>query len=141
MPLPALAVFSGVLSKVAAYGFLRIVLPIFPDAAQDFQTLILMLALLSILYGSAQAFTQTNARLDARLLVDRAARLHHARHLRAGPEGRGAQGAMLQMVNHGLVVAPLFFIIALLRRAGGGRGHPRDGRRSRSARRCWRRCS
>src|SRR5213079_2848515 len=32
MPLPVLAVFSGVLSKVAAYGFLRIVLPIYPDA-------------------------------------------------------------------------------------------------------------
>ena len=32
MPLPALAVFSGVVSKVAAYGFLRIVLPLFPEA-------------------------------------------------------------------------------------------------------------
>jgi NADH-quinone oxidoreductase subunit M len=40
MPLPILAVFSAVLSKVAAYGFLRIVLPIFPDAAADFQTLL-----------------------------------------------------------------------------------------------------
>ena len=63
MPLPALAIFSGVLSKVAAYGFLRIVLPLFPEAAKDFQSLILILALLSIIYGSAQAFTQTNARL------------------------------------------------------------------------------
>ena len=63
MPLPVLAVFSGVLSKVAAYGFLRIVLPLFPDAAQHFQTLMLLLALLSILYGSAMAFTTTNARL------------------------------------------------------------------------------
>ena len=33
MPLPVLAVFSAVLSKVAAYGFLRIVLPLFPEAA------------------------------------------------------------------------------------------------------------
>ena len=37
MPLPVLAVFSGVLSKVAAYGFLRVVLPLFPDAAAHFQ--------------------------------------------------------------------------------------------------------
>ena len=36
MPLPALAVFSGVLSKVAAYGFLRLALPLFPAAAEDF---------------------------------------------------------------------------------------------------------
>ena len=33
MPLPVLAVFSGVLSKVAAYGFLRVCLPLFPDAS------------------------------------------------------------------------------------------------------------
>ena len=38
MPLPVLAVFSGVVSKVAAYGFLRIVLPLFPAAADDWQT-------------------------------------------------------------------------------------------------------
>ncbi len=45
MPLPALAVFSGVVSKVAAYGFLRIVLPLFPAAAEDFQMIVLILAL------------------------------------------------------------------------------------------------
>ena len=37
MPLPALAVFSGVVSKVAAYGFLRVTLPLFPDAVNDFR--------------------------------------------------------------------------------------------------------
>src|SRR3981189_1646556 len=45
MPLPVLAVFSAVLSKVAAYGFLRIVLPLYPDAAGHFPTLLLLLAL------------------------------------------------------------------------------------------------
>ena len=35
MPLPVLAVFSGVLSKVAAYGFLRVCLPLFPDASRE----------------------------------------------------------------------------------------------------------
>ncbi|MGZ5308568.1 MAG: complex I subunit 4 family protein, partial [Solirubrobacterales bacterium] len=64
-PLPALAVFSGVLAKVGAYGFLRIVLPIFPDATSRFQEVILLIALASILYGSIMAFTQTNARLVA----------------------------------------------------------------------------
>src|SRR5204862_5693467 len=57
MPLPVLAVFSGVLSKVAAYGFLRVALPLFPEGAQRFQTLILLIGLASILYGSAMAFT------------------------------------------------------------------------------------
>ena len=42
MPLPVLAVFSGVLSKVAAYGFLRVVLPIFPDATQALDIVVLL---------------------------------------------------------------------------------------------------
>ena len=120
MPLPVLAIFSGVLSKVAAYGFLRIVLPLFPDAAQDFQSLILILALLSIVYGSAQAFTQTNARLV--LGYSSIAQLGFIvlGVFAMDPEGRGAQGAILQMVNHGLVVAPLFLIIVLLSERSGG---------------------
>jgi NADH-quinone oxidoreductase subunit M len=113
MPLPVLAVFSAVLSKVAAYGFLRIVLPIFPDATQDFQTLMLLIALASILYASAQAFTQTNARLI--LGYSSVAQLGFVTlGIFALGEAAGAQGALLQMVNHGLVVVPLFFIIALL---------------------------
>jgi NADH-quinone oxidoreductase subunit M len=120
MPLPVLAIFSGVLSKVAAYGFLRIVLPLFPDAVQDYQSLILILALLSILYGSAQAFTQTNARLV--LGYSSIAQLGFITLgiFALDPEGRGAQGAILQMVNHGLVVAPLFLIIILLSERSGG---------------------
>jgi NADH-quinone oxidoreductase subunit M len=113
MPLPALAVFSGVLSKVAAYGFLRVALPVFPDAVEDFQTIILLLALASILYGSIQAFTQTNARLI--LGYSSVAQLGFITlGIFALGEAAGAQGALLQMVQHGLVVAPLFFIIALL---------------------------
>ena len=142
MPLPVLAIFSGVLSKVAAYGFLRIVLPLFPDAAQDFQSLILILALLSILYGSAQAFTQTNARLV--LGYSSIAQLGFIvlGVFAIDPEGRGAQGAILQMVNHGLVVAPLFLIIVLLtERAGGTEDISEDGRARVPRRRCSRRCS
>jgi NADH-quinone oxidoreductase subunit M len=60
MPLPALAVFSGILSKVAAYGFLRVVLPVFPAASVHYQTLLLLIALASILYGSAMAFSTTS---------------------------------------------------------------------------------
>ena len=44
MPIPAVAVFSAILSKVAAYGFLRIVLPLFPYASAHFQTLMLIIA-------------------------------------------------------------------------------------------------
>src|SRR6201987_5671744 len=63
MPIPAVAVFSGVVSKVAAYGFLRIVLPLFPYAAVHFQLLMLLIALVSILWATSLAFTTGDARL------------------------------------------------------------------------------
>jgi NADH-quinone oxidoreductase subunit M len=118
MPIEVLMVFSGVLSKVGAYGFLAIVLPLFPQAAAHFQTLMLVIALLSILYGSAMAFTQTHARLIAG--YSSVAQLGFITLGIFALNPQGAQGALLQMVNHGLVVAPLFFIIALLAARAGG---------------------
>src|ERR671914_103136 len=100
-PLPVLALLSAVLSKVGAYGFLRIVLPVMPDASVHFQELMLVIAVASILYGSVLAFS-----LDP----------------------KGAQGAVIQMVTHGLVVAPLFLIIgALAARSGGSESLARMG--------------
>ncbi len=125
MPLPVLAVFSGVLSKVAAYGFLRVVLPIFPDATQDLDIVVLLIALASILYGSVLAFTQTNTRLI--LGYSSMAQLGFITlGIFALGQTAGAQGGLLQMVNHGLVVAPLFFIIALLSERTGGSEDLRD---------------
>jgi NADH-quinone oxidoreductase subunit M len=118
MPIEVLMVFSGVLSKVGAYGFLAIVLPLFPQAAAHFQTLMLLIALASILYGSALAFTQTDARLIAG--YSSVAQLGFITLGIFALNPQGAQGALLQMVNHGLVVAPLFFIIMLLSRRAGG---------------------
>ncbi len=111
-PLPALAVFSGVLAKVGAYGFLRIVLPLFPDATVQFQEVILVVALASILYGSVMAFTQTNVRLIAGYSSVAQLGFITAGIFALRPDG--ADGAILQMVNHGLVVAPIFIIAALL---------------------------
>jgi NADH-quinone oxidoreductase subunit M len=118
MPIEVLMVFSGVLSKVGAYGFLAIVLPLYPQAAAHFQTLMLLIALASILYGSVQAFSQTDARLIAG--YSSVAQLGFITLGIFALNPQGAQGALLQMVNHGLVVAPLFFIIMLLSKRAGG---------------------
>ena len=118
MPLPVLAVFSAVLSKVAAYGFLRIVLPLFPDASVTFQELMLVVGLASILYGSVMAFTTTNVRLV--LGYSSVAQLGFIVMGIFALNEAGAQGAILQSVNHGLVVAPAFFVVALLSARAGG---------------------
>jgi NADH-quinone oxidoreductase subunit M len=111
-PLPVLLVFSGVLAKVGAYGFLRVVLPLFPDATIEFQEVMLVIALASILYGSVMAFTQTNVRLIAG--YSSVAQLGFITAGIFALRADGADGAILQMVNHGLVVAPIFVIVALL---------------------------
>jgi NADH-quinone oxidoreductase subunit M len=118
MPIPAVAVFSGVLSKVAAYGFLRIVLPLFPYASAHYQTPMLLIALVSILWGTVVAFTTPDARLV--VAYSSVAQLGFIVLGIFSLRPEGGQGALLQMVNHGLVTAPLFFIVAALAVRSGG---------------------
>ena len=124
MPIPAIAVFSAILSKVAAYGFLRIVLPLFPYASVHFQMLMLLIALLSILWATSVAFTTPDARLV--VAYSSVAQLGFITLGIFSLRPEGAQGALLQMVNHGLVTAPLFFIVAALAARAGGSETLRD---------------
>src|SRR5204863_6169779 len=111
-PIPVLIVLSAVLSKVGAYGFLAIVLPLMPDASQHFQELMIVVAVVSILYGSALAFSQDNTRLVVG--YSSVAQLGFITLGIFALDPKGTQGAIIQMVNHGLVVAPLFLIIGAL---------------------------
>jgi NADH-quinone oxidoreductase subunit M len=111
-PLPVLILLSAVLSKVGAYGFLRVALPIFPDATSHFQELVMLIALASILYGSVMAFTQTNIRLIAG--YSSVAQLGFITLGIFSLRPDGGDGAVLQMVNHGLVVGGLFMVIAIV---------------------------
>ncbi len=118
MPIPAVAVFSAILSKVAAYGLLRIVLPLFPYAAVHFQTLMLVIALVSIIWGTLVAMTQPDARLV--VAYSSVAQLGFITLGIFSLSPTGAQGALLQMANHALVTVPLFFIVAAAAARAGG---------------------
>ena len=111
-PLPVLALLSGVLSKVGAYGFLRVALPLYPQATVHFQEVILVIGVAGILYGSIMAFTQTNVRLIAGYSSVAQLGFITIGIFSLSPDG--ANGAVLQMFNHGLVVAGVFLIVALL---------------------------
>jgi NADH-quinone oxidoreductase subunit M len=100
------------------------VLPLFPHAAARFQELIMLIALASILYGSAMAFTTTRARLIVGF--SSVAQLGFITLGIFAFQQTGIQGALLQMVNHGLVTAPLFLIIALVAARTGGSEDLRD---------------
>jgi NADH-quinone oxidoreductase subunit M len=119
-PIPVLIGLSAVLSKLGVYGFVRIVLPLLPQASVHFQTVMLVIALVSIIYGSALAFSQDEARLVVG--YSSIAQLGFIILGIFSLDPKGVDGAVFQMVNHGLVVAPLFLVIAVLSdRVGGGR--------------------
>jgi NADH-quinone oxidoreductase subunit M len=111
-PLPVLILLGGMLPKVAAFGFLRIVIPVFPDASVHFQELLLLIGLGSMLYGSVMAFTRTNLR-DI-VAFSSIAQMGFITLGIFSLSSAGSDGSVLQMVNHALVVAPIFLIIAVL---------------------------
>jgi NADH-quinone oxidoreductase subunit M len=116
-PIPVLIGLSAVLSKLGAYGFIRIVLPLLPQASVHFQEV-------SILYGSALAFSQDEARLVVG--YSSIAQLGFIILGIFSLDQKGIDGAVFQMVNHGLVVAPLFLIIAVLASRAEGSERLRD---------------
>jgi NADH-quinone oxidoreductase subunit M len=125
-PLPVLVLLSAVLSKVGVYGFLRIVLPILPDASVALQELMLVIAVFSILYGSILAFSQDDARLV--VAYSSVAQLGFIVLGIFALDDKGAQGAVFQMVTHGLVAAALFLIIGVISlRADGSESLERMG--------------
>ena len=118
MPIPVVAVFSGILSKVAAYGFIRIVLPLFPYASRHYQLIMLLIALVSIVWATSVAFTVRDARLV--VAYSSVAQLAFITLGIFSLKPNGAQGALLQMVNHGLVTAGAFFVVAAVAARCGG---------------------
>jgi NADH-quinone oxidoreductase subunit M len=111
-PIPVLIGLSAVLSKLGVYGFVVIVLQFLPQASEHFQTAMMLIAIFSILYGSALAFSQDEARLVVG--YSSVAQLGFIILGIFSLDPKGIDGAIFQMVNHALVVAPLFLIIAVL---------------------------
>src|SRR6185437_8384771 len=73
------AVLSGVVSKAAAYGFLRIAVAKFPDPAHDFRAPILALAAIGLIYGSLLAFRASDLRRDRLFVPGADGPDHHGR--------------------------------------------------------------
>jgi NADH-quinone oxidoreductase subunit M len=118
-PIVTIALLSAVLSKVGVYGFLRIVLPVMPEGSQYWQELFIVIAVFSILYGSVLAFSQDNVRMV--VAYSSIAQLGFIVLGIFALEDKGAQGAVFQMLNHGLVVVPLFLIIGVIAARARGR--------------------
>src|SRR6056297_478788 len=105
-------VLAGVLLKMGTYGLVRFCLPFFPNAAQDLAVPIAVLALIGIVYGALVAYAQE----DAKKLVAYSS-VAHLGFVVLGIFAfttEAMQGAMIQMVNHGISTGALFLIIGML---------------------------
>jgi NADH-quinone oxidoreductase subunit M len=119
-PAEVSAVLSGVVSKAAAFGFLRICFSLFPVGVQDFRTPILVLAAVGLVYGSLLAFRAPDIR--GVVAYSSLAQLGLVTLGLFATNDLGIDGAVLQMVNHGLFSAILFMLAgAIERRTSTGR--------------------
>jgi NADH-quinone oxidoreductase subunit M len=110
-PVPMLVTFAGVMGKAGAYGFLRIAVPLFPQPADwwDWRWVIPVLAVAAILWGALMALAQN----DMKMLVSYSS-VSHMGFIVLGIFAfniQGQQGAIIQMVNHGIIIAALFLIV------------------------------
>jgi NADH-quinone oxidoreductase subunit M len=113
------SVLSGVVSKAAIYGFIRIGITKFPEPVKDFRTVILVLAAIGLVYGSLLAFRAPDFR--GVVAYSSLAQLGLITFGVFAVNGLGLNGAVLQMVNHGLISAALFLLAgAIERRATTG---------------------
>ncbi len=113
-------ILAGLLLKTGAYGFLRFVLPLFPEASQIIAYPAMIVGTVSILYGAALAFSQT----DLKRLVAYTS-VSHMGFVLLGIfafNGLALQGVIMQIVAHGISTGMLFFLVGALQE----RTHTRD---------------
>ena len=103
---------AGILLKTAAYGLLRFALPLFPEASAEFAPYAMALGLIGIIYGALVAFAQT----DIKRLVAYTSISHMGFVMIAIYSGSelALQGAVVQMIAHGLSAAGLFILCGQL---------------------------
>lgn len=111
------ALLAGVLSKMGAYGLLRICVPLFPDASQDFAPLLMALGVVGIVHGGLAAAAQT----DLKRMMAYSSLSHMGFVLLAvfALNMQALQGALLQMVSHGVIIAALFLLLGMARERSG----------------------
>jgi NADH-quinone oxidoreductase subunit M len=121
-------ILAGVLLKLGAYGFLRLILPLYPNEARIFAGALAVLATAAIVFGAFAAYAQT----DFKRLVAYSSVNHMgfvvlgiaAAAFAAGTNDAtiALNGAILQMFNHGLSAAGMFFLVGVIYE----RTHTRD---------------
>ena len=126
-PAAGSAVLAGILLKMGTYGFVRIAMPMLPDAWRRYAWAIVVVGVVSVLYGALVALAQTNfKRMIAYTSVNHMGYVVLAVGAAGLVAGSDAQaravavtGAVTQMVSHGLITSALFLLAGVLYDRGG----------------------
>jgi NADH-quinone oxidoreductase subunit M len=111
-PTAGSVILAAVMLKLGAYGLIRFALPLFPGAAHTFAPAIIVLSLIAIIYGAIVALVQP----DLKKLVAYSS-VSHMGFVTLGIfvfNTQGMDGAILQMVNHGLITGALFLLVGVI---------------------------
>jgi NADH-quinone oxidoreductase subunit M len=111
-PTAGSVILAGVLLKMGGYGFMRFSLPMFPDASAYFTPLVFAMSVIAIVYTSLVAFRQT----DIKKLIAYSS-VAHMGFVTLGifsGNPQGEQGAIFQMVSHGLISGALFLCVGVV---------------------------
>jgi len=111
-PTAGSVILAGILLKMGGYGFLRFSLPMFPDASTYFTPLIFALSVIAIIYTSLVAFRQT----DMKKLIAYSS-VAHMGFVTMGifsGNAQGVQGAIFQMISHGVISGALFLCVGVI---------------------------
>jgi len=111
-PTAGSVILAGVLLKMGTYGFLRFNIPLFPEASIQAAPWIALFATIGIIYGAAVSYAQA----DVKKLVAYSS-VSHLGFVMLGLfalNSQGMQGAILQMVNHGLSTGALFLLVGMI---------------------------
>src|SRR5256712_1523204 len=105
-------ILAGVMLKIGTYGFLRFVLPFFPDATAKYGPLMIALAVIGVIYGALVAWVQP----DMKKLVAYSS-VSHLGFCMLGIfaiNQTAIEGSILQMVNHGISTGALFLLVGVI---------------------------
>lgn len=111
-PTAGSVMLAGILIKMGAYGFLRISLPMFPDAVMVFHTPTIILSVVAIVYGAYVTLMQD----DFKRLIAYSS-VSHMGFVTLGIftlNQTGIEGGILQMINHGIITGALFLCIGII---------------------------
>src|SRR5699024_8436319 len=118
-PTAGSVIIAGLMTKTAAYGMLRFVLPLFPDASHEIAPLVMLLGVIGILYGANMAYSQT----DLKRLIAFSS-FSHMGFILIGIfsfETLAYQGTVMEMVAHGISISALFIYAGALEQRLGFR--------------------